>query len=361
MRITLFSVVLLLLMPAYAAAISSTGYGESRSLALRAALQSAVEQGVGMYMSSSSVVDDVELVKDTMVSHSSGYITSYNVVKESTDADGVWTITIDAKVSRDLLHSHVDMLETLMILGGHPKVAIIPDDGDIAAEPLSTDVYAPMMEGVRNVFRDDFRFDVLSPQALRSAAKTRPTPESIKKISAKMGLQYLVTVSVLKGKDGVFRLASRSVRLQDGVELGAERFEIGTPDLAGLKGRAYAEAVASAVSPKVFPAAIEAAKSVVQDLREQTEGGGGAQYSIILIGFPDVPKVVAGLESVPGFVSLNPTSRDKARSVLDYRSHLSTKELTGHVQQLFTGQGIQVRHKLEGHTLKFKFVDPDAF
>jgi hypothetical protein len=60
----------------------ATGAGENRDTALRGALRNAVETGVGMYLDTESEVKNADLISDRILTHSQGYVESYQILKE---------------------------------------------------------------------------------------------------------------------------------------------------------------------------------------------------------------------------------------------------------------------------------------
>ena len=343
-----------LLLPTFAQAANGTGNGQTKNLALRAALQDAVESDVGMYLSSNSVVDDVELLKDTVASHAHGFVKSYTLLSEHVDSDGMWTVEVDAIISRDVLESHVSVLETLMKLGGHPKLIVIPDNSDMAAISLNTEVFAPFMESIRAVFRDDFRFDVVPYESLRSSIHGQPTLDNLKKAAPKLGLDFIVAVSILKSRNGDLSLSMRTFQVANNTELGAFRTPLPANGLSKLKGKPYFEAIAKAATQDIFTLSIKAAQSAVTVLHEEVEGGNGTLYRIVLIDFKEVDTIIGRLEDIPGSVSIKPISRTSKRCELDFRSHLSPTRLPGKIQSELSKTGLKVLHKQEGRTLKYK-------
>ena len=102
----------LLNIPAWATTtqVSSRGEGDSRELAIRAAQRSAVEQGLGVALQSETYIKDFVLQSDSVVVVSSGVVTSFDVISESTAADGMWSVEILAVVDSDRLQGNIDLL-----------------------------------------------------------------------------------------------------------------------------------------------------------------------------------------------------------------------------------------------------------
>lgn len=110
---------------AFAAAVTAVGEGPSKEVALATAMRRAVEQGVGAFIKSDTTVIDSALVDDKILSHSKGYVTSYKIIKEEKNADGV-TVTISATVDNKILKGDIDALTILRknAVVGNPRILV---------------------------------------------------------------------------------------------------------------------------------------------------------------------------------------------------------------------------------------------
>lgn len=118
-------VMLLSATAAFAAAVTATGEGPSKEVALATAMRRAVEQGVGTFIKSDTTVIDSALIDDKILSHSKGYVTSYKIIKEEKTADGV-NITISATVDNKLIKGDIDALTILRknAVVGNPRILV---------------------------------------------------------------------------------------------------------------------------------------------------------------------------------------------------------------------------------------------
>lgn len=64
----------------------------------RHALRQAVEQGVGMVMDATSIVQNDDLM-EKICSHTMGHITEYLVLKEKQEANGLFRVKVQAQVN----------------------------------------------------------------------------------------------------------------------------------------------------------------------------------------------------------------------------------------------------------------------
>lgn len=98
--------------------------GKARDEAISDAMRKAVEQGVGAYVSSESLVEKMVLVEDRIYSESRGFIESYKVIKESRD-DGVFEVTIAAVVKMANLAKELEAIGLLLRKKENPRVMVV--------------------------------------------------------------------------------------------------------------------------------------------------------------------------------------------------------------------------------------------
>ena len=82
------------------------GSGKSKDEATKVALRSAIEQTYGTFVSSNTKLLNDELVKDEIVTVSSGYVKSYKIISES-ERNGRYYVTVDGIISIGKLISYV--------------------------------------------------------------------------------------------------------------------------------------------------------------------------------------------------------------------------------------------------------------
>lgn len=87
------------------AVITVSGSGKTQDEAKQNALRNAIEQAFGTFISSNTQILNDELVKDEIVSVSSGNIQEYSVLSEVQTPDGYWSNTVKAKVAINKLTS----------------------------------------------------------------------------------------------------------------------------------------------------------------------------------------------------------------------------------------------------------------
>jgi hypothetical protein len=98
----------------------------SKTEALRAAQRDAVEQALGSLMKSETTVENGQVLRDRILSSTSGMVKSYDVLEEGPLDDGRYMVRIRAEVSLNELKRSAKQIGLLASEMGKPRVAIIP-------------------------------------------------------------------------------------------------------------------------------------------------------------------------------------------------------------------------------------------
>lgn len=361
---------LLALAPMKAGAVVVEGMGDTPELALKNAYQVAVEMVVGTAIAGSTVVESGRLIKDQIVTHSKGYVSSYTVLRRSTFPAGGHLVEIDAQVDEGLIKDQVESLEILMKMTGHPKALVFGIDDDIDSVGV-TDLFIPLTDTVVEVFKEKFRFDVLDWNLLRKNHRGLGGKLALRDavaLARMKGVEILVMVKLnARAEREALRgaLVMKAVRASDQTVLG----EVSTPIQALVtgadkreRGAAVTKAAIREGKDVVFPGSVALARKIVEGLQREVEGGKGFRYAVILFDFPEkLAKEVmeVDLAQLDGFVSQE-VERASDKSVrLSYWSHLQAEEIRARVNRAFKEKKIKFQSKMDGRVLKFKWLNPD--
>ncbi len=122
--------------------LTVTGEGESKDEATKRALRTAVEQGVGVLISSETLVENNQLISDKIYSEVTGYVSSYEVLEDNSGADGLWEVKVQAVVSLAELRKDLQALKILIEEKENPRIAIVfreyVDGGELPAPVVQT-------------------------------------------------------------------------------------------------------------------------------------------------------------------------------------------------------------------------------
>ncbi|MBI4377674.1 MAG: flagellar assembly protein T N-terminal domain-containing protein [Nitrospinae bacterium] len=105
----------------------------ARDTALNDALRKAVEQAVGAMVSSETVVENYQLIRDSILTKSQGYIQKYRVASESPSAE-LYQVTISATVSLGNLKNDLAALGILMQRVQKPRVLFMIAEQNVGQE-----------------------------------------------------------------------------------------------------------------------------------------------------------------------------------------------------------------------------------
>ncbi len=100
-----------------------SGQGTDKQEAERDAKRKAVERGAGTYINSQSETRDFVLVRDTILTRSTGFLQSFKILSSSEDED-IWTVKIRAVVSIQGIMDAWGVTTNLLKQMGRPKVMV---------------------------------------------------------------------------------------------------------------------------------------------------------------------------------------------------------------------------------------------
>ncbi|NPA80411.1 MAG: hypothetical protein GXO29_05130 [Thermotogae bacterium] len=102
----------------------------ARDRAVKDALRKAVEQAVGTFISSETVVENYEVLKDRILSKSEGYVSEYRILREK-EEDGLYRVLVRAKVKTGELKRDLQAMGILIQSRGRPRIMVLVDDEDV--------------------------------------------------------------------------------------------------------------------------------------------------------------------------------------------------------------------------------------
>lgn len=117
----------------------------ARDEAIADAMRRAVEQAMGSYVSSETLVENMILIEDRIYSETRGYIKSYEVIKEKTDS-GAYEIKISAIVKTGKLADDLESIGLLIRKKRNPRVMVV-----LSSRQVSGTYFEVSREGNRNV------------------------------------------------------------------------------------------------------------------------------------------------------------------------------------------------------------------
>jgi hypothetical protein len=107
--------------------ITAEGYGNSQDAAVRSALRSAVEQGVGLRVASESMVKNFQLISDKILSNTQGYVSSFKV-NSSTREFGAIKVSVTAEVAMGRLDDDLAAQKLVYEAANKPRIMVLLDE-----------------------------------------------------------------------------------------------------------------------------------------------------------------------------------------------------------------------------------------
>jgi hypothetical protein len=161
----LFTAILLLLASNLSAEdgfVIVTGVGASEDLALQNAFITAVEQQLGIFVSTEVLVENGDLIKDNVRTNSQGFIEQYSIISSGKDKD-LFVVTIKAKVSAAKINAQMDEISHINDAAKSYaavecrlayKNAVMCKGGDISISNMNFGIYADSVAFLRHYMGD---------------------------------------------------------------------------------------------------------------------------------------------------------------------------------------------------------------
>ena len=170
-----------------AAVVHSGDLAGACEQAQHAALREAVEEGVGVLITSTTRTNNYAVIDDRIFSATKGYVRSYEVVEQGADEVGGCQVTVDAIVDMGQLHRELAALELAAVGAGLPRVLCVASEtlgGESLAWGLVSTELQAIVSGMTDLLEvgvsqdpaiDSTRVDIL----IRGTATVLPTKPPI--------------------------------------------------------------------------------------------------------------------------------------------------------------------------------------
>ena len=119
--------------------VTVTGYGNilandvahARDDAINDAMRKAVEQVLGTYLSSQTLVENYMLVEDNILTWTRGYIKDYKILSERRAGQNTYEATLQATISTEELQTDAESLQNLITRMGNPRLLVMIQERNI--------------------------------------------------------------------------------------------------------------------------------------------------------------------------------------------------------------------------------------
>ncbi len=166
-----------------------TGLGKTEEEAILQAKREAVREGLGVFISSETVVENFMLKYDKITTRTYGFVKKYEILSKTTTPDNLIEVKIKAIVTLNSIISDKEAMRILLESLGNPKVAVILNNEIAEAE-------------IVNILLDK-GFNVLDPDQLKEIRKkeviTSEEIEGNKKLASYLKTRFGVDI-IITGK-----------------------------------------------------------------------------------------------------------------------------------------------------------------
>ena len=313
----------------------------ARQAAIQDALRQAVEQGVGMVMDATSIVQNDDLM-EKIYSHTMGHITEYSVLKEKQEANGLFKVMVQAQVNTGEIKSALIKLGIIKPMMDYPRIMVLPFPDSLGSEPAKT-AEAGMIKHLTAQ-----KFDLVDPgQSLKLHAdiKTLFADEGADAAAARIGLEHQAEIVILYGVkrlaghfDGVMESTPVELRTRCIVTTTAQILTADNVSATGL-GLSQAQATTDAAQKAAEKSSMHLTDAILTWWTDYTANG--------------IPYILT-LKTPPG----------SARRIISFQESLGAIPGVISVSERSSGGGItqmMVKYKFDTIQLKKNILDQAGF
>lgn len=172
------------------------GLPNAREAAIEDGLRMAVEAGMGVEVASWSETREYRLVRDVIITKTAGYVKHYDLLQENPNQDGLYTVRVEATITRGQIDADAEAMKALIGRKGHPRMMVV---GSVDKQAFDRRLTAEIQDTLdqRNLTVIDL--EMLNENQRREAeraARLELDPAKAALISREVGADYFVLVSV---------------------------------------------------------------------------------------------------------------------------------------------------------------------
>ncbi len=131
----------------------------AREKALDEAKRAAIEKAVGVAIESKTLVEDLQIIRDQILTRSSGYLKNITILEEKKTELGTYDVTIEAEVEFSALISDFDRFQQIAGWQKNPRVSIMMEPGVEKKLPSEGKIVNLLAERLRESGLRVFRYN----------------------------------------------------------------------------------------------------------------------------------------------------------------------------------------------------------
>lgn len=347
--------------PFNAFGVEVSAQGINHRQALNNALRQAVEMTMGTNVESNTLVENFQVVRQQILSHTRGFVKSYTILKEEQLDQGAVSLTIEATVDEKNIEDSAIALATLMKMATHPRILVAARDDDFDAISSLSDEFRLLSETVENILHDDFHFDILDSEATRLLDQTNYRFSDRKnnlKRARRSGADFVVFVELLKGHDAPYTLRLESIDVASGQSIDKRETDFSmagwTRDIKNNRKNLIRQA-----KEHIYGPSAQIGAALITTLHKEVYED-GQRYALDFQRFD--PKLIEFLETdltnLGGYVRHKITYQKKNALSLSYWSLLKPGALNEEISSLLQAKEIPFDFNVQNRQLSYRFDDP---
>ncbi|SCA56821.1 exported hypothetical protein [Candidatus Terasakiella magnetica] len=342
-------------------ALQVSAQGSNQRQALNNALRQAVEMTLGTEIENNTLVENFQVVRQQILSHTKGFVRSYKILDKKVDPSGMVEVTIEAEVDEQSLKDSSIALSTLMKMAAHPRVLVAPIDEDFDSLSSLSDDFHLLSEAVESTLREDFRFETLDFEATRLKAKDKYRYTDRKnnlKRARRNKVDFIIFVEVIKARNHPYKLRLESVEVATNRSLAKEEVGFAMSDWTRDEKSNHA-AIINQAKDHIYGPSAQVAAALIENIRKEVYEE-GQRYRLSFQRFDEktIKFLETDLSALSGYVRHKLDVQKKKALSLSYWSLLKPGTLNQEISALLKAQDISFDFRLEGRTLKYRYDDP---
>lgn len=104
--LAIFIFILTIFSTCFAKSVQVTGHGSTESGAIHNAMRTAIEQELGAFIDSKTLVKNSQVITDEIAANSDGFVSSYEIISKGVE-NGIFFVTIRAEVNSSAVKTHL--------------------------------------------------------------------------------------------------------------------------------------------------------------------------------------------------------------------------------------------------------------
>lgn len=284
--LSIFIFALMIFSTCFAKTAQVTGHGSTRTGAIHNAMRTAIEQELGAFIDSKTLVKNQQVISDEINANSDGFISGYEIISEGVE-NGIFFVTIRAEVNSSAVKTHLmsrlQKKSLIDINADSPRISVLAYDsaGNEYAEVENEILSALQRQG----FTRTVDLNQINRAVKNRMVSAENDPDLRKTLANNFHIDYLVLCEVkISGKHGA-NLSSRLISVNSGKIIYAG-------NAAGSAGMFTANAQGESIKMAARRAGYEISQAALNSAAEIE------QHIILLITEPTFRKIGGTLSAV---------------------------------------------------------------